>query len=261
MYKFLNALDPILAKNYIADSFIDKNKWEIQEPVKKEKPVRVKIDGLKNVMKLPRDHQAIKYIASRKIPLENLKDLYYTDNFNKWVNNIIPMKLNENYDEPRIVIPFFDKEKKLFGVTGRSLKPDGLRYITIMFDENERKIFGLDRVDFTKKYYVLEGAMDSFFLNNAIAMAGADLDLKSLPNKGNAVIVMDNEPRNAEIHKRIEKAIRDGFSVCIWPKNIKEKDVNNMVLAKIENIEDIIDKNTFKGLEAETVLASWKKTR
>lgn len=262
MYKFLYNLDSSLAKEYVTDSFLEKKQFENIE-VKKKEPEKVRVDiaGLKKITKLGPDHEAIKYIASRRIPVENLKDLYYTDNFNSWVNSIIPMKLKEDFDEPRIVIPFFDKDRKLFGVTGRSLKKDGLRYITIMFDENEKKVFGLDRVNFSKKYYVLEGAFDSFFVKNSIAMAGADLDLNSLPNKKNAVVVLDNEPRNKEIHKRMEKVIKLGFPLCIWPKNIQEKDVNNMILAGYEDIEKIIDNNTYTGLKAELALIQWKKIR
>ena len=58
-------------------------------------------------------------------------------------------------------------------MSARLFDPDGLRYITIMFEEVP-KIFGLDTVNFQEKYYVVEGALDSMFLSNAVAMAGAD---------------------------------------------------------------------------------------
>jgi hypothetical protein len=88
-------------------------------------------------------------------------------------------------------------------------------------------------------------------------MAGADGNTHFLPDNG--VFVFDNEPRNKEIHKRIEKLIRDGKSVCIWPSSIQQKDINDMVLAGLQNVEKIIDDNTFTGLEANLKLMSWRK--
>ena len=42
--------------------------------------------------------------------------------------------------------------------------------------------------------------------------------------------VFDNEPRNREIVNRISKTIDRGEQVVIWPNNILEKDINDMVL-------------------------------
>ena len=108
---------------------------------------------------------------------------------------------------------------------GSSFRDDELRYITIMIDEDMPKVFGLDDVDFTKKYYVAEGPIDSLFLSNAVAMAGADGNAKGLENTENAVFIFDNEPRNKEIVARMEKCLDRGYKVCIWPKNVLQKNV------------------------------------
>ena len=91
-------------------------------------------------------------------------------------------------------------------------------------------------------------------------MAGADGNVNGLQNLENAVFVFDNEKRNKEIHKQIERLIRDGRSVCIWPSTIQEKDINDMYLKGIHNVKDIIDRNTFKGLEASLKFMSWRRT-
>jgi exopolyphosphatase/pppGpp-phosphohydrolase len=74
-------------------------------------------------------------------------------------------------------------------------------------------------------------------------------------------LVPDNEPRNFEIVKQIEKYIDENFQVVIWPSEIKQKDVNEMILSgKTERqIKDIIAQNTFSGLLAKTKLIEWKK--
>ena len=51
------------------------------------------------------------------------------------------------YEEPRLVIPFFDKSREMFALQGRALGQSDLRYITIKLSDEYPKIFGLDRVD------------------------------------------------------------------------------------------------------------------
>lgn len=73
--------------------------------------------------------------------------------------------------------------------------------------------------------------------------------------------MFDNEPRNKEIVKRMKDIIELGYKICIWPEGLKEKDINDMVLANIPagEIQDIINKNTHSGLAAMATLNSWKR--
>jgi len=253
--------------DYVTEKYVNNMKSEKKESpldnLKSEGPKFKPGNHLKSIKKISQllpSHPVKAYIDSRKIPPAQHYRLYYAPKFKTWINSIIPNKLDmKGKDEPRLIMPFFDEEGNLFGVSARGFDPNGMRYITIMFQDRQ-KIFGLDKVDFNKKYYVLEGAIDSLFLPNAIAMAGADGNVNGLKNVENAVFVFDAEPRNKEIHKRIEKIIRAGHSVCIWPSNIDGKDVNEMVLNGVTNIEEIIRKNTYKGLEANLKLMSWRKT-
>ena len=45
--------------------------------------------------------------------------------------------------------------------------------------------------------------------------------------------------------------------MVIWPKNIEEKDINEMILAGIA-VKDIINQNTFESLELKLQLAMWR---
>ena len=262
---FLKNVDNMLYNDYITEKYIDKRKSEEKAVTKPENSFALPklvfgdpLQKIKKISQLSADHPVKQYIQKRQIPSSQHYRLYYAPKFMTWINTIIPNKFEKfEKDHPRLILPFVDEKGKCFGVSARGFDPNGLRYISIMF-EDKPKIFGLDKVNFNKKYYIVEGALDSLFLNNAIAMAGADGNMHSLP--ANGVFVFDNEPRNAEIHKRIEKLIRDGKSVCIWPSNIQQKDINDMVLAGLQNIEQIIDANTFTGLEANLKLMSWRKT-
>lgn len=263
VYNFLKDVDQVLAKEYITEALMDdrKERRPVKEETVKKEETRVSIDGLTRIDELKADHPVYTYLEKRKIPTTRYEDMFFVKKFNSWINERIPHKLKEEYDEPRLVLPFFDRDGKLFGVTGRSFNPKTkLRYVTIMFDENENKFFGLNKVDFTKKYYITEGAIDAFFLNNSLAMAGADAVVSSLPNKTNRVIVLDNEPRNVEIHKRMSGLIKSGERICIWPSHIKPKDINDMILSGITNVEEIIDSNTYSGLMATAQLSFWTKS-
>jgi hypothetical protein len=72
------------------------------------------------------------------------------------------------------------------------------------------------------------------------------------------IVVFDNQPRNKEVCKIIHKTIKNGFKVVIWPQNIEEKDINEMVLAG-RDIKNIIKKNVFNGLEAEVKFTAWRR--
>ena len=165
---------------------------------------------------------------------------------------------NLKQDSARIIIPFRDKQGNLFGYQGRSLAPKAkLRYITIMLDEEQPKIFGLDKVKEDKPIYIVEGPFDATFLENSVAMAGSDADVRTL-GWSNYIWIFDNEPRNREIVARISKVIDRGDKVVIWPKNIQEKDINDMVLAG-RDVQNVVDSNVYSGLEATLKFNDWKK--
>ena len=223
-----------------------------------EKTTFKKKGDLQDIRSLNISHPAKKYIVDRKIPEKYFSDLYYADEFCTWVNTQKPTFTNVNRDHPRVIIPFIDENGEWFGFQGRSLNvKDKLRYITIMLDDSRTKVFGLDRVDFKKTVYITEGPFDSLFIDNAIAMAGADIDWKLIDNK-DAVFVFDNERRNPEIIKRMSKVIDKGYEVVIWPTHLVEKDLNDMTISG-HNVQSLVEFNTYDGLEAHVKLSEWKK--
>ena len=261
---FLKSIDGMAYNDYIAEKFVKdvkKSDTSILEKTKFEKPV-FNVDPLKQLKKvsqLSTDHPLKKYVMKRGIPPQHHYRMYFAPKFKTWINSIIPNKFeNVGKDEPRLVIPFFDENGKMFGVSARGFDPNGVRYITIMFEERS-KIFGLDTVNFERTYFVVEGALDCMFLSNAVAMAGADGNASGLKRADNAIFVFDAEPRNKEIHKRIERLINAGYRVCVWPSSVPGKDINEMVLNGITNVEEVIRENTYKGLQATLKLASWRK--
>ena len=217
------------------------------------------LSQIKKVSQLKFDHPAKQYIVSRKIPANRHAELFYAPKFYKWVNECIPNKFpNVAKDEPRLVIPFIDEHNRLIGFQGRAFGKSVPKYITIMLDEDAPKIYGLNRVDWSKPVIIVEGPIDSMFLDNAIAMAGSD---SARFTADTAVYCWDNEPRSRENIRRMENAIEEGKSVVIFPNGIEEKDINDMILGGRDamEIQAIISNNTFKGFSAKAKLSEWRK--
>ena len=241
------------------ESFIDKMK----------KPVFMKqgpLKGLKKVSQLSPDHRTKKFVDERRIPTPYHAKLFNCPNFKQYTNSLLPNKFDIasiERDECRLLIPFLDANKNVHAFQGRALGSSAVKYITIVLDESVPKVYGLDTVNLDRKTYVFEGPIDSMFVPNSIATAGGDL-VSAIGNfeKKNLVIVYDNEPRSKDTIKKLDKAILQGYNVCIWPDNLEHKDINDMVLAGLssEFIKHIIDTNTYRDLAAKMALTKWSKT-
>jgi len=201
-----------------------------------------------------------KYLAMRMIPMERFGELYFVHKFKEFVNAHIEEKFVtpiEN-DHPRLIIPFTNQHGKIVAISARAFGDESPKYYTIKIDPDAPKIFGLDKYDPKKRGYVVEGALDSLFLPNSIAVAGSTLDVPEVwAMKSNLTLVPDNEPRNKEIVKQIKKYIERGYSVCLWGET-KGKDINEMVING-QDVKSMIDANTFTGLEAEMRFSEWRK--
>jgi hypothetical protein len=196
---------------------------------------------------------AKEYLVKRNL---NPDKFYYANKFKSWTNSLKDVFDDTLKDEPRIIIPLF-YQNTLVGFQGRALGPSKIKYITVMLDDDAPKIYGLDEVQKNQTVYITEGPFDSTFISNSIALCGADGDVDKW-GISDCVWIYDNEPRNAEIHSRISRAIDGGEKVVIWPSTIKEKDINDMILSGL-NVQSVIESNTYSGLEAKLKFTTWKK--
>lgn len=272
-YNFLKTQNPMLFADYVKDIIMEEEVEEkelepAKPPIHKFSKPKFKayepFKDLKKVSQIPDSHMARKYVLSRQIPSRFHHKLLYAPKFMTLVNEIIPGKFSTDMlknDEPRLIIPFLDKDTSVFGFQGRSFKADTkLRYITIMIDETKSKIFGLDTVDFTKKVYYHEGPIDSMFIENSLGMAGSD-GYEAMINPERDVVIYDNEPRNKVIVKKINNSLASGHNVVIWPKSLIYKDINDMILSgySASEVKNLIDTNTYRGTMGMLELYKWKK--
>jgi DNA primase len=206
----------------------------------------------------------VQYILGRGLPKSCLAELMYAHDFTKVGKKIDPEYFpNTRREDPRIVIPFFDRSGNFIGVQGRTMNPrESLRYITLKPKGQEKLWYGLWKVDATQRVYVVEGPLDSMILPNAIAMVGANAsdDLPDFLAHSDLVFVLDNEPRNKQIVEYNEELIESGKQVCIWPDGIAEKDINEMLGTRsAESIRQMVDNHTYRGLSARVNLNRWRR--
>jgi len=251
----LKEIDVNLHKQYTLEKFkeghtgknfvVEAPKFEFTKPVFKKTI---------NLPKASTNSFANEYLVNRKIDPDKF---YYADKFMEWTNTQKQTFDTIKKDESRIVIPMYNESKNLIGFQGRALGKSFTKYITVMLDEEAPKVYGLETIDKKSSIFVVEGPFDSTFITNSVALCGSDGDLGYLKGS-NIIFVYDNEPRNREIVRRIEGCINRNEKVVIWPNNIVDKDINDMVLTG-HDVMSVVELNTYSGLEAKIKFNNWKK--
>lgn len=269
----IKQLDGNLFKEYMMDRYKSgednrsvqtKNVIVIESP-KFDKVEKKSFDNAERCDYLPESHFCKQYLIKRKIPESAYSKLYYTDNYKKLCDEVNPNHGKTITEDKRLVIPFYDSYNEIIGLSGRALETSDykLRYVTIRTDNKENKlIYGLDRIILSKKVLLVEGPIDSLFLNNCLASGDSNLALtRENIDAKDVVLIFDNEPRNKEIVKLIDKAIKLGNQIVVWPDTMIGKDINEFVMNGLSTseIEDIISSNTFSGIKAQLKFNMWKK--
>jgi len=266
---FIKQLDPHLHSQYVVERYkagetgqrkTKEPKFHFEKPKFKPQPTKI---NLPSIGELDEEHFARKYFESRKIP-ESFKDkVYFAEDFREWAQTVSKIDYsNLGKEEPRMVIPFFDMEGKLIAAQGRALGKNELRYITVKVEEDSLKIYGLDRWNPEDHTYIVEGPIDSMFLPNCLAVAGGDL-LTYNGDKEKTTLIFDNEPRNIHTIKKMMDSISKGWSVVIWLKLKKFKDINDLIMNGLstDEILDMINTRTMKGLEADWAAREWRNVQ
>lgn len=247
-------------------AFVEKKK-ELLPPlpeVKEEAVQEFKLDetmvsSMARLDTLPRDHMAVEYVLNRLIPEFYLSRMYFTHHFR---DDLLSFETNPDKqrlipNDARLVMPFWDNTGRIKVVQGRAFGEAHLRYATVKPIETDTKVFGEERIDRNKTVLVVEGPIDSMFLPNCLASADADL----LSVKGD-IYIPDNQYRNREVCRIIDKIIKAGVKVVLFPPNVPWKDINDMVKEGGMQPHDLlrmIANNVFQGLNAQLRFADLRK--
>lgn len=167
------------------------------------------------------------------------------------------ISLEDKVHKNRLVIPFFDENKKVICYQTRALTDKEFpRYLT---KYGEKEIFNLANIDPEIPYvFVFEGPIDSMFVKNGVAIASLSPTEKQLTTLNNLIgyekiYVFDNDKNNPQTAKRIEKHIKQNKRIFVWPQEFKKfKDFNEVCCKlKIDEIPwKFIVKNSAEGAEA-----------
>ena len=265
---FLKHLDSQLHDDYIKEKFLDNGKdrdtqayekFSTHAPyLKGSSPLKSKL--VKKVSSLDHNHYAKKYVQKRKIPSDKHYLLYHTESFNQWSNEWCHKKLETNSDCARLIIPCHNEENKFNACQGRAYDNNDykLRYQTSKVHEDTQLIFGQDRLKSDKPKFAVEGPIDSLFVDNCVAVLG--FNKFELLSK-DYTIIPDNDRRNTQVLKSMSELLELGYSMVLWPDEIKEKDINDMIMSgmSVEKLKTIIENNTYQGNMALLKFTNWRK--
>lgn len=266
---FLKNLDTTMYAEYTLEKMTENGslavsnslpKVKFEQPVFKPAEERLLDKILDRLDVLPDTNEAVQFCLNRQIPRNRFSQLYFISNVKDIEQLSDKYKGTIRTEEPRLVLPFYNTTGQLTGVTCRALRGEALRYLTIKVKENDPLIFGIGSIDRTKPIYVVEGPIDSLFVDNCIAVAGTafgKLSTIGLPSD-KLIVIFDNQPRNKEVCKLIQGCIDSGHRVVIWPQTLPEKDINEMVLAG-RDVMKIIKENVVCGLAAKAKFIAWKR--
>ena len=143
------------------------------------------------------------------------------------------VSLDDKVHKHRLVIPFFDQNKKVVCYQTRALTPNQFpKYLTKF---GEKELFNVDNIDESVPYiFVFEGPIDSMFVRNGVAMASLSPTDKQRHQLSTffsyeIIYVFDNDKNNTQTQQKIEKYIRDGHKIFVWPTEfLKFKDFNEV---------------------------------
>lgn len=265
--RYLNEFEPDLYREYILEVRKDQVSRPTPAPAEKkiepEKKIIQKLNFCDRIDSLPKNHPIVKYVENRKIPQEAWNRLWFTREWPKLVNSVNPGTYKNEMPEPRLVIPIFNKDNKIESFQGRALRKDApQKYITIKAYPEATKIYGVERINDKQDVFVLEGPLDSLFINNSIAITGGSLDLSVVPFKEQRVWIMDHEPRHEDTVKRMKRLVDAGERIVFWDNwNYPGKDINEFVKngASLKEIHEYINLNIAQGLMAKMRLGKYAK--
>lgn len=172
----------------------------------------------------PTCQKAIEYCERRRIP-QDIWSKFYVCDLGKYAN--------------RMIIPFYTR-KGICSFQGRTLVNDDIKYLTMM---GQTALYNYDFLDKTKPVIVLEGPIDSMFIENATATcgAGSSENLDEKLEKLNCYYLLDND--KAGILKSIE-LLKEKKYVFIWKKFLKDYNVNATCVKDINDVYLKLERTT-----------------
>ena len=156
---FLKFIDSKVYEQYLLERYKGSapstQKPEFTDFKPKFKEVDV-LDGLQPISELKEDHPVRQYVVNRKIPNKYFSKLFLCNKFMTFVNKVKPGTFpHQKGEHPRLIIPFYDVNDKVFAFQGRAFGKEQPKYLTVKLDENKQKVFGLERVNLQQHIHIV----------------------------------------------------------------------------------------------------------
>lgn len=216
-------------KDYYKDYFV----FELSKIIEKESLIKaIKVPFVKQYL-----------IDIRKIPIEKVNKYFY-------------YSYNEDCIFILNIIDYNDKEYVL-SITKHYLNNKNKKYIIISYskllekyninltnNKNYNKFvkltsyFNLFNINFLRPIYVVEGLIDSMFLENSIALSGVTKSIEFL-DSSNIYYIFDNDEIGI---KTAKEKIKNGNKVFLWKKYLTETDLIKYNIKDINDIYKIVEK-------------------
>ena len=140
---FLKFIDRKKYENYLLERYKGSAPSTPQPKFTDFKPEFKEVDilnGLQSVSELKEGHPVLDYVLNRKIPESYHSKLFLCNKFMAFVNKVKPNTFSHTKGEhPRLIIPFYDADGKVFAFQGRAFGKEQPKYLTIKLDENKQK--------------------------------------------------------------------------------------------------------------------------
>lgn len=237
---FGNTLEK-LANGDTEDVFGQFKQDKIEEPKEKEVLVHDLSPYLKPIEESP---ESLQYLKSRGYTYKESK-------YGKWYYGFQDLKIGETLYKisNSIVIPLY-YENEMYGFYSRNI--ENKTFYTYMHDANiGYKIWNWFKINKNQPVFIYEGIFDAIAggLPNSIALMGAKLPDERLAELKHPVFVLDAD--RTGLMNSLSYAAK-GHKVYIQPNNIKEKDMNEVLLNHNDiDISTMIQNNLFSGISAE----------
>lgn len=178
--------------------------------------------------------ETLEFINKRKIPRSKLKEVYFIKNLNTLIEENSSLGYTPlSYKSSRLVFVIRNLTNEITGYVTRALNPkDPIRYYNISLSGS--LLYGTPYLDKSKPVWIVEGIIDSLFLENSLAACSSSFKtaIQFCKNKGfKFVCLYDNEPYNIQIIKLVLSSINKNYPTVIFSSfPLKGKDVNEMIL-------------------------------
>lgn len=194
----------------------------LSELVSKNKRNLLTFDTIRNYP------DAMQWCKDRMIPF---------DIYSKWL--FVP-NIPENYLRNRIIIPFDNKNGDMYYYQARTIGTDIPKYKNPISDL--RPIYGYYEADFSKPVIIVEGPIDSLFIENSIATLGTKFNDELIEPIKQRYFLFDND--NAGRDAALDQ-LNKGEYVFMWKRFISNFAFSSEKI-DFNNLAILLNKQKFK---------------